>query len=270
MTTGTNNPSNLLRKNRKDLSNFLIHLTKNGSYEEYVPYRACPGSFLFRQSTTLNAKDSLIGILQNKPSPCILARAPFGHFKFNINVGAQQRGGVSLNWLKCVCFSETPLSELKSFYLATQDPQNSHLKLNKYQKYGLAFVTELVRSKEGHPVFYFDSRRTDIVGALNSMIYAGRLSDWKAVMPLFEQYGPKLHAQDQREIDFRWEREWRAVGDFHFAFDEVAFGLCPENEISYFTSLVNNKFPFIDPDWPNNKLKAELTKDGWTALTQEL
>ncbi len=264
------NPLEIFRRGRSDLSNFLIHLTKNGSYEEYRPFPANPGSHLFGPSATLNAEDSLRKILTNATGPAILARAPFGHFKFNIDVGFKKRGGIPLDWLKCVCFSEAPLRELKSFYTATQDPRNSSLKHNKYQKFGIGFSTEFVRSKKGHPVFYFDSRRDDIVAALDSIPTGESLSHWKPLLPLFEQYGPKLHIQDKREIDFRWEREWRAIGDFTFTFSEVAFGLCPEEKISDFKNLVNNSFPFIDPDWTADKLEQELTANGWGNLAQAL
>ena len=36
------------------------------------------------------------------------------------------------------------------------------------------------------------------------------------------------------------------AGDFHFQNREVAFGICPTNEIQYFENLVQNKFPFVD------------------------
>ncbi len=266
----TSNPSDLFRKGRSDLSNFLVHLTKNGSYEEYKPFDANPGSYLFGNSRTLNAEDSLKDILTHKPTPAILARAPFGHFKFNIDVGFKKRGSVPLDWLKCVCFSETPLRELKSFYTATQDPKNANLKLNKYQKFGLAFSTEFVRTKNGHPVFYFDSRRTDMLAALDAMPHLGTLSTWKSLLPLFEQYGPKLHTTDQREIDFRWEREWRATDHFSFNLNQVAFGLCPEEKIPFFQKLVNNIFPFVDPDWTTDRLTNELKSGGWSALAHAL
>lgn len=261
------NPSDLFKKERSDLSNFLIHLTKDGSFDEYKPFEKSPGSFLFGQSEKLNAEKSLLEILTFRPNPTILARSPFGHFKYNIDVGFQRRGGIPLDWLQCVCFSETPLRELKSFYSATQDPKNAGIKHNKYQKYGLAFSTELVRKKGGHPVFYFDSRRKDIVNALNAFLINGSLSLWKSLLPLFEQYGPRLHTKHSgNDIDFRWEREWRCVGDFKFTLDEVAFGLCPEAKIQEFNMLVKNKFPFIDPDWDQHTLQKKLIASEWSVL----
>jgi hypothetical protein len=253
------NPQELFRKGRSDLSNFLVHLTKNGSYEQYTPYPQNPGHYVFSPSTILRAKDSLRDIL-TMPKPTILARAPFGHFKFGISVGSQRRLGIPLNWLQCVCFSETPLQELRSFYTATQNPNNQNIKANKYQKYGLAFYSNLVRSKGGHPLFYFDSRKFNIVNAINQMGLPTLLSNTKSILPLCESFGPKLHStvKSNTEVDFRWEREWRVVGDFQFNFEEVAFGLCPESEITLFENMVSSAFPFIDPDWDINKIKQSF------------
>ncbi|MBI2603877.1 MAG: hypothetical protein HYW48_12560 [Deltaproteobacteria bacterium] len=179
------NPWDLFKKERSDLSNFVIHLTKNGSFDEYKPFAKKPGSYIFGSSEILNSNASLQEILSHQPSPAILARAPFGHFKFKIDVGYRNRGSIPLEWLKSVCFSETPLRELGSFYSATQDPRNAEIKHNKYQKYGLGFSTELVRAKGGHPVFYFDSRRTDVVNSLDAMVVTGSLSVWRPLLPLY-------------------------------------------------------------------------------------
>ena len=60
------------------------------------------------------------------------------------------------------------------------------------------------------------------------------------------------------EVDFRWEREWRVVGDFDFTIDDIAFGLCRSHEIPYFEKITNNHFPFIDPTNTIAAVKAKL------------
>lgn len=149
-----NNPSENITQSRADLSQFLIHLTRNGSSQVYEPFRRNPGHYLFRGGDTLEAKAALTTILSEGT---IRARAPFGHFKFQIPVGYQSRGMMPLEWLQCVCFSEAPISELRSFYRATQ--QSS--RINQYQKYGVAFSQAFVRSRPWHPMLYFDSSRDD-------------------------------------------------------------------------------------------------------------
>ena len=106
------NPSKNLTKNRADLSQFLIHLTKNGSFRVYEPFSKNPGHYLFKGGDTIEAKDSLKKILHHE---VILARSPFGHFQYQIPVGYQSKGMMPLEWLQCVSFSETPISELSAF-----------------------------------------------------------------------------------------------------------------------------------------------------------
>lgn len=249
---------------RSDISNFLIHLTKNGSYEEFEPYHKAPGHYIFNDSETLDAKESLREILKQKT---ILARAPFGHFKFQISVGYQQRGSIPLNWLQSVCFSESPLQELASFYLATQ---TTNEKVNNYQKYGLAFSQQLVRFNGGHPVIYFDSNNDAIVVAVDAQANPNNRKACKPLLPLYEPFGKKLHSTRGGSTDYRWEREWRHVGHFKFQLNQIAFGLCPESEIPEFETLAQKQVCFIDPDWSSTQTKAYLDQKGHTELSELL
>ncbi len=268
-----NSSRELFTKERSDLSNFLIHLTKNGSFDLYQPFSGAPGHYRFGDSEGQVADDALKSILKMKP-PTLLARSPFSHFKYGISVGYQARRRIPLEWLQCVCFSETPLRELKSFYVATQDPKYRNVKANKYQKYGIAFHTEFIRKKNGHPLFYFDSRRKDIVGAIDMLGDPPMRGVAKSTLAFYESFGPKLHSlksNDKDEVDFRWEREWRIVGSLQFNHKEVAFGLCPENEIAnIFQPIVGKAFPFIDPDWDIDFLKNYLIKNGWNHLADAI
>ncbi len=58
----------------------------------------------------------------------------------------------------------------------------------------------------------------------------------------------------------RLNNQWRVVGHFEFNWNEVAFGLCPESKIDEFEQLVNNTFPFIDPDWDIDKIREYFLK----------
>ncbi|MCB0363112.1 MAG: hypothetical protein KDD35_10335, partial [Bdellovibrionales bacterium] len=250
------NVLDLLRNNRADLSNFLIHLTKNGSFEVWKEMSSpiYAGRYLYDSSDTLDAEDSLKRILASNP-PVLLARTPFGVFKLiGINVYKNQKLDIPPECLKSVCFSETPLRELPSFYKATQDPKNWSLKTNKYQKYGLAFDTEFVRNSGGHPVFYYDRRQLPLRNSIETLGHQSLQQTTKPILHLCEPYGPKVK-EPTKEIDFRWEREWRIQGDFEFSLESVAFGMCPQDKIQDFEKLVNNVFPFVNPDWDIDDLK---------------
>ncbi len=258
----TENPSKNITKNRADLSQFLIHLTKNGSFRIYEPFNKNPGHYLFKGGDTVEAKDSLIKIIQQGR---LLARSPFGHFQFEIPVGYNSKSMMPLEWLMSVCFSEAPLSELSSFYESTQIESKN---VNKYQKYGLAFSQSFVRSKGGHPVFYFDSNNEPVVEAVNKIGQPINRNQTRSILPLFESFGKKLHSHTSGSTDYRWEREWRFVGDFVFGLSEVAFGICPENDIGNMEQIAQNQFPFIDPSWDPEKIKEVLSRKKATQLLE--
>jgi hypothetical protein len=266
------NPGDIFSEERSDLSNFLIHLTKNGSYEIYDDYPYIPGHYKFERSSNLEADDSLRKILK-KDIPTLEARAPFGHFKFDISIYSKVRRAVPLEWLMCVCFSETPLRELRSFYRSTQQTKQQHIKLNSYQNFGLAFFADFLRKKNTHPLFYFDSRNESVYQAVDKLADPQFLTSSRSLLPLFESFGPAKKSTaraNSGEIDFRWEREWRHVGDLQFQLSDVAFGLCPETRIEEFELLSKGHFPFIDPDWDANTLSEYLISKGRKDLAEAL
>lgn len=235
--------------NRADLSQFLIHLTKDGSFDFFSPL----GNGHRFAAQTVQAETSLERILQVQPNPQILARSPYGYFKMKVDYPYTPRGGVNPDWIKTVCFSETPLQEIKSFYQAVA------AKRNQYKKYGLAFWTETIRARGGNPVLYIDSRKPQLIQALNSMLTNHQ--QWKEFYPFFESFGPQV-LNAARTSDFRWEREWRHPGDLTFTFNDIAFGICPDNKIQKFEALTGGQTIFIDPDWDIPTLTAYFTAKG--------
>jgi hypothetical protein len=249
--------------NRADLSQFLIHLTKDGTYDFYDAKVGPPPGFerVFRP---VRARDSLKDMLTSKK---IEARSPFGYFRLKINMYRSRFGRVFQNadanpdWMKAVCFSETPLRELKYFYQAVSK------KRNQYRKFGLAFWQEKIREKGGNPIFYVDSRRPEYLKALDDSLLNNGVS-FIPLMPFIETFGPLVISGASGYSDFRWEREWRKQGELNFEFEDVAFGICPANEIPAFEALVGGSFIFIDPDWDEQTLKAVLSAKAKHLLQQ--
>ena len=70
--------NNLQIKNRADLSQFLIHLTKDGTYDEFISVDGppVPGFKITRRAVV--ARESLEEILQGR---WIEARSPLGYFR---------------------------------------------------------------------------------------------------------------------------------------------------------------------------------------------
>jgi hypothetical protein len=132
---------------RNDLSQFLFHLTRTGDLK-----RAKDLYSLQRDDVVpVDAHSSLEAILRNRR---IEARSAFGYFNFKIrytrsdgrvlNPGSQ----IKRDWLKAVCFTETPIDHV---HLQTEDIQGRQL---KFQPFGLAFRESVVRRANGNPIFY--------------------------------------------------------------------------------------------------------------------
>lgn len=250
----SSNPTN---RNRADLSQFLVHLTKNGSYPSYKASKR--GGYYFTE-VPVQAKASLDLILSmNK----IEARSPYGYFKLKISYPTKSRGPVQPDWIRSICFSETPLSELKFFYGAVV------AKRNAYQKYGLGFWSDKLRAKGVNPIFYLDSRNKTYLSALDAMVTPNNISSFQPTLFLHKTFGPLVTRQTGYS-DFKWEREWRKLGDLLLADEDIAFGICSEEEISLYQAQVKNRFPFIDPDWDEVTLREHLKRFGASALLDAL
>lgn len=239
---------------RGDLSPFLIHLTRSGTYKEWADISGRPRD----QLVTLNAKTSLEHILGNAT---LEARCPFGYFNYKVKqknfFGGwnNPKSGVNRSWLRAVCFTETPVDHV-------------HLQCNpiygrqcQFEPYGLAFFEERVRIKNGNPVVYYETRNRGIQRALDAIPILPNVADFRDFMPLVEGFGPPIYKMPMSEVDFRWEREWRVAGDFAFTAGDVAFGLCPAAHIAHFEALVGNRFLFIDPTALLASVKTKLKTD---------
>lgn len=116
-------PSAIQSKNRADLSQFLIHLTKNGTYGNLEKVTTFKVHGYREVDIPVKAQDSLQKMVVKRK---IEARGSFGYYRLKVNMykyyhntgyeNVFANGYAEPSWLKAVCFSETPLSELKSFY----------------------------------------------------------------------------------------------------------------------------------------------------------
>jgi hypothetical protein len=240
-------------KLRGDLSPYLIHLTRGG----WCKLKADAHPSLPKDETLiLKARDSLIDIISQK---VILARGAFSYFNRKVplfwngrqtsNLGSY----VQRSWLLSVCFTETPVDHV-------------HVQCRKiigrqlpFEPYGLAFFEESVRPR-GNPLFYFDTDNQSVRDAMDALATNPLCSNFQTFLPLVETFGRPTHSHlvAAKEIDFKWEREWRVPENFDFTFADVAFGLCKEIDIPFFENLVGDAFPFIDPMQSMEAVKTKL------------
>lgn len=226
---------------RGDLSQFLIHLTRSGILKLDKDLYSLP----LDDTQKITAKTSLELIIRSKR---IEAKSAFGYF--NYTVPLQRRDGTTKNhnslvrrdWLRASCFTETPLDHI---HLLTNKIIGRQL---QFENFGLAFKEEAIRSRMGNPVCYIDTNNSGVRKAFDSIVTTPQALTFKQFMPLVEGFGRPWFPSygGPTEIDFRWEREWRVCGDFSFSISDIAFGICPANEIPYFENLLSNQVPFID------------------------
>ncbi len=242
-----------LLERRNDLSQFLFHLTRSGDLKRVKDLYSLPKD----DWVPLDARQNLAAIVQNRR---IEARSAFGYFNFKVKYSRPDgrvlnaTSVIKRDWLKAACFTETPIDHV---HLQTQEIYGRQL---CFLPFGLAFRESVVRRANGNPILYAQTTNQSIRYSLDRMAEAPNSVDFKTMMPLIEGFGPPWFPRPDgpTEIDFRWEREWRIVGDFSFSLSDVAFGLCPASDKVAFEALVNDTFPFVDPTAEISSIKDEL------------
>jgi hypothetical protein len=178
---------------RSDLSSFLVHFTRD--YEG--------------ASADANLKSIL-------DSTTIQARNPYGFAQTVARRDPRIRVSQSV-----VCFSEAPLSELREL-VKPMPGRGAAL-----SPYGVVLSKDVARRKGANPVWYYEIGGT-IQVALQNLFGPAMSGEFDhpalAIFPYVEGMG-RLPTGRQKE--FSWEREWRVVGDFSFAMNEIEFIVAP-------------------------------------------
>lgn len=240
---------------RGDLSPFLIHLTRSSDLKLDREIHSLPQDSVVQ----ISAKASLEAIIRSKR---LEARSSFGYFNYKVPMKLgdgrtlNSKSHVKRDWLRSVCFTETPVDHVH-FQMQAIYGRQLH-----FEPYGLAFREAAVRAANGNPVIYVQTTNQSIRSAFDALAINPLAITFKSMMPLVEGFGPPWFQRQTgpQEIDFRWEREWRVVGDFSFTLSDVAFWFCPEGEIGHFETLVGNAFPFINPAGNIDMAKQKLRK----------
>jgi hypothetical protein len=95
------------------------------------------------------------------------------------------------------------------------------------KKFGLVFWTYTIRSNGGNRVLYIDSRKPSLVQALNKMLTSHQ--HWKDFHPFYETFGLQV-IYPTKTSDFRWEREWRLVGNINFLLKRLLLAFAPKEK----------------------------------------
>jgi hypothetical protein len=235
-------PIDALLHRRTDLSTFLVHFT--------------------RDYGGASAADNVLNMLNRD---MIEARSVYGMGRGEAtdDLRFQQSQQV-------VCFTESPLEHA---WMMCQEIQGRE---NGFAPYGLAFTKVWARSQHANPVWYIDiSARGGadwLTVPINSLrdeaerdARASRrtLAEYPIarLLPFVEQMGPTGSSRKE----FWWEREWRHVGHFSFAWPNVVAIFAPHAEHARFVAAMKPmarpeypRPPLLDPAWGLERMISAL------------
>lgn len=219
-------------KFRKDISPFLIHMTKDAGQ---IPAKNI-------------LKNSILSDKRLKAGDGLISSANYTTNKKAMNKEQKKR------YFSSICFTEAPLDELHFFF----DIENRQV---NYSPYGLVFMKEKLLRKGVSPVFYVNNYQNDkstILKEFCDCIIANKSAS-EEILPLITSMGhpiapPSGNVGLSGEFSFYWEREWRfpyAKGDLTIDLQDLFLGLCPHQEIDEFECYSRKIFGdilyFVDP-----------------------
>lgn len=222
---------------RTDLSTFLVHLT--------------------RENGGRSAKDRLSNIIK---TATLEAGEPMGLAVARLDKQSEKDSQ------KCVCFSETPLENVKFMTGSITGRTCS------FEPFGIAIPKKLGRKQGANPVWYIDqtSGHNWLTKPLNNLIEAAVKndqgfgnSDISQICPFLDTMGSggRAGGAGNYRKEFWWEREWRHVGNFTLGHRFIV--LCPEGEIAYFKDVSKDSdsqrmLSYLDPQWSLERIIASL------------
>lgn len=228
-----------LLQQRKDLSTFLVHLTR-----EYP--------------AGTSAKENLISILDGQE---ICAVNPYGIAKkqlAELGVATEE----NLESQRVVCFTETPLEYV---HLLTKKIAGRNI---QFSPYGIVITKRIARLWDVNQVWYLDitPQRDWLTNPLNNLIKSAvedgdfNTSQVAKLTPFIETMGTGIRKTGGRySKEYWWEREWRHKGDF--ALNKRFIVICPEADFSEFEKACKHQ-PFkprlIDPSWNLEQIIGHL------------
>lgn len=237
---------------RSDLSTFLVHLTRD-----------------HEDGTT--AQQAFKRILQNKPF-CLEAKSPVGlfcrHAHDPANFIDEERRSTFEELLKVVCFTETPLDQIKHFIEVPLENEQFQI---KYSEYGFVFSREFIQRNGGNPCHYICTAENDSMKSIYIELFEDlkKKEQWTCknldrlpksaifrIFPFVNIFG--RGGKQKKLIDFYWEREWRIPKkEFTFNAEDVILALCPESEIDDY----RKQYPtikFVSPKWSLQRIIQSL------------
>ncbi len=166
---------------------------------------------------------------------------------------------------RCVCFTQTPLENVK-FMLGAIEGRRY-----QFEPYGVAITKRQGREKGINPIWYLDITpgHNWLTKPLNELIDAALASATPfqdspvaKIAPFVEQMGTGARPNgNSYRKELWWEREWRSPSPIQLGSRFLV--LCPEDEFDHFKSMEEGsdvllQLKFVDPRWSLEQIIASL------------
>lgn len=208
---------------RRDLGNLLFHFTQTPRSNVVIK------SEKYERNLTKSALSVLEKILSEGKL--------YGSSK-------KIRGG-----FKCICFTESPISEIASLFLLENIAKKSDEK-TRYEPYGIAVRKEWLFSKGGRPVIYEPEAEFEL-------------------LPEVLQYRHVRYDDPDSEKDYTWEREWRIKTDCLVLDPKQTLVVVPDAETAFDLAFEHAKFEW-DLDYPGGEPIGSYPVAKWMTVSLDL
>ncbi|WP_462147989.1 hypothetical protein [Pseudoalteromonas gelatinilytica] len=215
-------------KNRNDVSQFVVHLTRNDTED-------------FSDGAT--ALENLKSILKAKR---ILATRP--HCIFNTEIS--ELGKKFKKKCSVACFTETPLSEIHNL---ARKIEGRKIEL---EPFGLVFEKKLLIESGAQQAIYINSYNDNkkLRESVRELFNICKKDTDSKLVSLV----PYLNAMHEK-YDFTWEREWRLCKDFKFKLSEIVCVILPEEgHRSLKNKCAKAGIAVISPGWNYEHIVSQL------------
>ncbi|HLP91163.1 MAG TPA: hypothetical protein VK184_21615 [Nostocaceae cyanobacterium] len=235
-----NTPRLLATDGREDISQFVIHLTRNDQDD-------------YEDGNT--AKNNFQCIMRDRK---IIAVRPHCLFNKRLNTLSTE----DKQKLNVACFTEVPLDQL---HLLVREIPGREI---KFEPYGFVFSKEFIIESGGQPAIYINSyNRTLYLREAVDEIFKISHKNGRFVSKIWRIL-PFINAMNEK-YDFSWEREWRINGDLEFELNDLVCVILPEDkESSLKQNLAKKGIAVISPGWTYEQIANELVKQ--QKLTKQL
>ena len=220
-------------RGRKDLSRFLVHLTRDD--RESFP------------TGGKTAEENFKAIINEKAIRAFRPHCLFNKAIEKLPEQVQKDFHVS-------CYTEVPLQLIHR--LVGKIPGRQFC----FEPYGLVFTRQFILENDGEPVVYVNGYGP-AKKALNSVsaLYDAAVSEDGVQRRL---YGilPFVNIMS-KTYDFSWEREWRVKGRLEFTLGDIYCVILPaEGAEKIRDKLQANKVPCINPSYSPERIAEEIAR----------